>query len=216
LDGGSQFGQCSNDMKLLSDLTSTYQGEQPDIEGEVTSLDSTLINSRGFHDLGDLQNDLDGPFDDIHLPMIDEAWDRLAHDMSCSYNGVGTVTSATSYGDAVAQCFDITWQGPLPLAGDAIPSWSSHDPCACSQDVHQAIAQQGVILDLVYEELRQAIPSDQDYNSTWLEDVDPDPVRFYEDPCWRTLVADTDMTAQSQREPLGDYLAFEDAIGARF
>lgn len=124
-----------------------------------------------------------------------------------------TATSAVSDGDTAAQTIDIAWDSPwyrLPQAGSPIsssPLYESYS-CACSPDVRQAMAQQDLLLDLFHEELRRIIPIGHDYDSGWLEDVDPDlvlsPVESYEELCWQSAVSEAHTTIERQRRPLPD------------
>ncbi|KAG2362422.1 hypothetical protein BDR07DRAFT_1376501 [Suillus spraguei] len=53
----------------------------------------------------------------------------------------------------------------------------SDDTAASStvpENVWQAMAQQELLLDFFHEELRRIIPGTHNYNSSWLEGVDPD------------------------------------------
>lgn len=203
-------------MELLSNLSPIYQGEKPGIDSEVpSSPDVTLFKSCGLDDFRELQDAPDDEYGSFNglgaVSMAGDARAWLARHISVSYDtSDSTTTSATSDGDAVTKCIDVTWHSP-PSGSSPLSSSPLHDcyPCACSQDVHQALAQQGFLLHIFHEELRRIIPSDQNYSSTWLEDVDPrlvlSPARGYEDLCWRSAVSDTHtrpLTVSSEHEPV--------------
>ncbi|KAG2351398.1 hypothetical protein BDR07DRAFT_1501560 [Suillus spraguei] len=125
-----------------------------------------------------------------------------------------TATSPTvPESEAAAQYIDIAWESPWyrspgtnsPLSSSPLADSYS---CACSPDVRQTMAQQELLLDFFHEELRRIIPDNHDYNSTWLEGVDPDlvlsPVQSYEELCWQSAVSDTYIRRPHVPVGLGD------------
>ncbi|KIJ04794.1 hypothetical protein PAXINDRAFT_21916 [Paxillus involutus ATCC 200175] len=93
-------------------------------------------------------------------------------------------------------------------------------PNSCSSDVRQVISQQEHLLVIFHEELRRIIPhgNGAEYNSAWLEDVDPDlvlaPIETYEDLCWEAVVSERSPTRRLTR-PLPDVpIGFGDVHGA--
>jgi len=222
LDHSSQFGQCSNEMKLLSHSLRTYQDEKPDIDSKVPSSPDGIFahpfNSCDLHNLHDLQDEEDDKYgscdglDGLLMTSDTRAW--LAHRIpSLSDSDDSPATSTVSDSDPMAQYIDVAWDSPWyrpPQSSSQISSSPLHDSysCACSSDVRQAMAQQELLLVLFHEELRRIIPIDHDYNSAWLEDVDLDlvlsPVQSYEELCWQSAVSETHMTVQRQHRPLPD------------
>lgn len=178
----------------------------PDIDSKVPSSPDGIFahpfNSFGHHGPCDLQDDEYGSCDGLDGLMTFDISPWLAHHMkSLSDSSDDTAASSTvSDSEAAAQYIDIAWDSPwYRLPGTSIPISSSPLPdsysCACSPDVRQAMAQQELLLDFFHEELRRIIPGAHDYDSAWLEDVDPDlvlsPVQSYEELCWQSAVSDT-------------------------
>lgn len=121
-----------------------------------------------------------------------------------------TATSVASNDDPMAQFIHIAWDSPwfcLPRTSNPISSSPPHGShaFACSSDVRQAMAHQELLLDLFHEELRRIIPSDNDYDCAWVEDIDPDlvlsPVQSYEELCWRAATYELPMTILRQNKP---------------
>ncbi|KAG0700200.1 hypothetical protein DFH29DRAFT_933127 [Suillus ampliporus] len=183
--------------------------EKPDVDCKVpSSPDGTFTHpfNSDLHDPSDLEDEEGGEYGSCDglggLMTFDiNAW--LAHDMSSLSDSSEDTAATSAISDAAAQYIDIAWDSPwYRVPGPSSPTSSSllHDSnsCACSPDVRQAMAQQEFLLDLFHEELRRIIPSGHDYNSAWLEDLDPDlvlsPVQSYEELCWRTTVSETHVT----------------------
>ncbi|KAG1738255.1 hypothetical protein EDB19DRAFT_1714883 [Suillus lakei] len=190
------------DMKNIQYwITSVNSGEKPDIASKVPSSPDGIFahpfNFFGHHPC-DLQDDEYGSCDGLDSP-----W--LAHHMtSLSDSSDDTAaSSAVTDSEDAAQYINIAWDSPwyrLPgTTSSPVSSSPLHDSysCACSPDVRQAMAQQELLLDFFHEELRRIIPGAHDYNSAWLEDVDPDlvlsPVQSYEELCWQSAVSDIHM-----------------------
>ena len=183
-----------NEVKLQSDLSPPHQGEKPEIDSEIpSSLDVALSKPFGVQDPRDLQDVLHDKYESFgsagSLSTIDDVCHWLAHHMPSAYDSSDSTGTVTSDGDAITTSIDVTWH-KLPPTRDP-PSSPLRDccSCACSQDVRRAMAQQGVLLSVFHEELRRIIPNDQDYNSTWLEEVDSAlvlaPLQGDEDICRR-------------------------------
>ena len=217
LDYGGQFGRSSKDIILLSDL-SKRQGEKLEIDPTVPSPSGVYPhNSCDSHSPYDMRDEGEGGYDEYcdglgGLSVTSDASAWVAHRMPyLSDSGSdSTATSAVSDGDSAAQTIDIAWDSPWyrpPQAGSPISSSPLHESysCACSPDVRQAMAQQDLLLDLFHEELRRIIPIGHDYDSGWLEDVDPDlvlsPVESYEELCWQSAVSEAPMTIERRRRP---------------
>lgn len=196
------------DMKNIQYwITSVNSGEKPDIASKVPSSPDGIFahpfNFFGHHPC-DLQDDEYGSCDGLDSLMTFDISPWLAHHMtSLSDSSDDTAaSSAVTDSEDAAQYINIAWDSPwyrLPGTSSPVSSSPLHDSysCACSPDVRQAMAQQELLLDFFHEELRRIIPGAHDYNSAWLEDVDPDlvlsPVQSYEELCWQSAVSDIHM-----------------------
>lgn len=208
------------DMKNIQYwITAVNSGEKPDIDSKVPSSPDGIFahpfNSCGDCGPCDLQDDEYGSCDGLDGLMTFDISPWLAHHMkSLSDSSDDTTASFTVPDDeAAAQYINIAWDSPwYRLPGSSSPISSSPLPdsysCACSPDVRQAMAQQELLLDFFHEELRRIIPGTHDYNSAWLEDVDPDlvlsPVQSYEELCWQSAVFDTHNLRPDVPVGLGD------------
>ncbi|KAG1882398.1 hypothetical protein F4604DRAFT_1953432 [Suillus subluteus] len=206
------------DMKNIQFwITAVNLGEKPDIDSKVPSSPDGIFAHpfSSFGDPCDLQDDEYGSCDGLDGLMTFDISPWLANHMkSLSDSSDDTATNSTvPDSEATAQYINIAWDSPwYRLPGTSSPISSSPLPdsysCACSPDVRQAMAQQELLLDFFHEELRRIIPSTHDYNSAWLEDVDPDlvlsPVQSYEELCWQSAVFDTHKCHPDVPVGLGD------------
>lgn len=190
------------DMKNIQYwITAVNLGEKPDIGYKVPSSPDGIFahpfSSFGDHGPCDLQDDEYGSCDGLDDLMTFDISPWLAHHMkSLSDSSDDTAGSSTvPDSEAAAQYINIAWDSPwyrLPGTSSPISSSPLLDSysCACSPDVRQAMAQQELLLDVFHEELRRIIPGTHDYNTAWLDDVDPDlvlsPVQSYEELCWQS------------------------------
>jgi len=216
-------------------ITAVNSGEKLDIDPKVpSSPDVHPFNSCGLHvpyydilrEEGHDDNEYCDDLGGLSMTLDASVW--LAHHMpSLSDSGSeSTATSAISDSDAMAQFIDIAWDSPWyrpPRNSSPISSSPLHDShsSACSPDLRQAIAQQELLLDFFHEELRRIIPSDHEYDSTWLEDVDPDlvisPVQSYEELCWQSAVLEAQTTIIRPNKPLPDVpVGFGDLLDDAF
>ncbi|OAX34464.1 hypothetical protein K503DRAFT_785744 [Rhizopogon vinicolor AM-OR11-026] len=214
-------------------ITAVNSGEKLDVDCTVpSSSDVHPFISCSLHipyDMGEERDDGSEYCDGLGgLSMTLDASDWLAHHMpSLSDSGSdSTATSAISDSDSKAQIIDIAWDSPWyrpPQVNSPMSFSPLHDShsCACSPDVRQAMAQQDLLLDLFHEELRRIIPNGDDYDSAWLDDVDPDlvlsPVESYEELCWRSSVSERHMTIERQRRSLPDVpVGYGDQLDSTF
>ncbi|KAG1767480.1 hypothetical protein EV702DRAFT_1146801 [Suillus placidus] len=198
------------DMKNIQYwITAINSDEKPDIDSKVPSSPDGIFahpfNSFRHHGPCDLQDDEYGSCDDLDDLMTFDISHWLAHHMKSLSDSSADTAASSIVPDseaAAAQYINIAWDSPwYRLPGTSSPISSSPLPdsysCACSPDVRQAMAQQELLLDFFHEELRRIIPSAHNYNSAWLEDVDPDlvlsPVQSYEELCWQSAVSDPHM-----------------------
>lgn len=198
-------------------ITAVNLDGKPDIYPKVPSSPDGFFahpfNSSGHRGPYDTQDDEYESCDGLDGLMTFDISPWLAHHMKSPSDSSDdtAASSAVPDSEAAAQYIDIAWDSPwYRLPGSTSPVSSPlHDSysCACSPDVRQAMAQQELLLDVFHEELRRIIPSAHDYNSAWLEDVDPDlvlsPVQSYEELCWRSVVPDTHIHRPRPDVPIG-------------
>ncbi|OAX37400.1 hypothetical protein K503DRAFT_783653 [Rhizopogon vinicolor AM-OR11-026] len=178
---------------LQYEMTAVDSGDAPDLDFEVPSeYGMTVVDSGEMSDLDFEVPTESSPFGTLDLRGLDvgqsglsmalvEAVAGLGHSVpSLSYESSdGAPTYGPSDGDAAAQYTDTTWDSPLdslPFASGSTSSAPLHDSssCACSQDVHQAIAQQRCLLGVFHEELRQINANYHSHDYNFARDVNPD------------------------------------------